>query len=105
SEAFDDLNIAINYEKKLIHVYRGKGVIYEEGFEKYKINHELIGNCWLPLYIVGATRVETRATTRTRRVTEESEAETEMPAPTSVTGAGTRTPDRSHTPINIQTPS
>src|SRR3984885_2424057 len=41
--------------------------------------------------------------TRTRRVTESEE--TEMPPPTSVTGPGTRTPDRSRTPINIQTPS
>src|ERR1700733_10420257 len=107
SEAFKELNIAIHYEKKLIHVYRGKGVTYEEGFEQYKgptkTNEELIGNCWLPHYTVGATRVETRAATRTRRVTEESERETEMPAPTSVTGAGTRTPNRSHTPIDIQT--
>src|ERR1700733_15006061 len=105
SEAFDDLNIAINYEKKLIHVYQGKGVIYEEGFEKYKNNHELIGNYWLPLYLVGATQVQTRATTRQRRIAEGSGGETEMPAPTSVTGTGTRTPDRSRTPIHIETPS
>ena len=36
SNAFDELNIAINYEKKLIHVYHIKQVNYEEGFKKYK---------------------------------------------------------------------
>ena len=61
SKAFDELNVAINYEKKLIHVYRIKQVTYEEGFERYQNgnNRELIGNWWIPHYTVGATRTET----------------------------------------------
>ena len=53
--------MAINYEKKLIHVYRIKQVTYEEGFERYQKgnNRELIGNWWIPHYLVGATRTET----------------------------------------------
>ena len=60
SNAFDELNVAINYEKKLIHVYRVKQVTCEEGFERYQKgnNWELIGNWWIPHYIVGATRTE-----------------------------------------------
>jgi len=34
SEAFDELNIAVNYETEMFHVYRTKYVIYEPGFEK-----------------------------------------------------------------------
>ena len=53
--------MAINYEKKLIHVYRVKQVAYEEGFERYQKgnNWELIGNWWIPHYLVGATKTET----------------------------------------------
>jgi hypothetical protein len=65
SNVFMDLNIAVNYPKKLIHVYRAKNVKYAEGFEKYKDNAQLIGNWWLPHYIVGATAVETETIRRT----------------------------------------
>src|SRR5882724_11232832 len=57
SEVFKDLNIAVNYEKRLIHVYRAVNVVYAEGFEKYKDNDQLIDNWWLPHYIVGATEI------------------------------------------------
>jgi hypothetical protein len=60
-----ELNIAVNYPKKLIHVYWAKNVRYAEGFEKYKDNTQLIGNWWLPHYIVGATTVETERIART----------------------------------------
>src|SRR3984885_3846129 len=65
SNVFKELNVAINYTKKLIHVYRAKNVIYAEGFEKYKDNEQLIGNWWLPHYIVGATEVETERVGKT----------------------------------------
>ena len=58
SNAFHELNVAINYEKKLIHVYCVKQVTYEEGFEKYKDNMQLVENWWLMEYLVGATRTE-----------------------------------------------
>jgi hypothetical protein len=67
-EVFKELNIAVNYPKKLIHVYRATNVIYAEGFEKYKDNMELIDNWWLPHYTVGATQTETH-----RRVDIQSE--------------------------------
>jgi hypothetical protein len=70
SEVWKELNVAINYSKKLIHVYRVKHVVYEEGFEKYKENDDLIGNWWLPHYIVGATQTQTE-TERVRRTTTE----------------------------------
>src|SRR5882724_8205493 len=63
SEVFKDLNIAVNYEKKLIHVYRAVNVVYAKGFEKYKDNMELIDNWWLPHYIVGATQIDTQRRT------------------------------------------
>ena len=48
SKAFDELNIAINYEKKLIHVYCVKNVAYEEGFERYqKGNNRELHITWL----------------------------------------------------------
>ena len=50
--------MAINYEKKLIHVYHVKQVSYKEGFERYKDNMQLIENWWLTEYLVGATRTE-----------------------------------------------
>jgi hypothetical protein len=62
---FMELNIAVNYPKKLIHVYRAKNVTYAEGFKKYKDNEQLIGNWWLPHYIVGATEVETERVGKT----------------------------------------
>jgi hypothetical protein len=62
SEVFEELNVAVNYPKKLIHVYRATNVTYAEGFEKYKDNLQLVDNWWLPHYIVGATNVETRRT-------------------------------------------
>jgi hypothetical protein len=68
-----ELNIAVNYPKKLIHVYRAKNVTYAEGFEKYKDNAQLIGNWWLPHYTVGATQVETELHRRTTIVPESSE--------------------------------
>ena len=58
SNAFHELNVAINYKKKLIHVYHVKQAFYEEGFEKYKDNMQLIENWWLTEYLVGATRIE-----------------------------------------------
>src|SRR5882724_5958048 len=77
SEVFDELNIAVNYDRKLIHVYRSKTVTYEEGFEKYRNNRELIGNYWLPNYAVGATRTETRSEKARRLQMEEEELEFE----------------------------
>src|ERR1700733_5210975 len=50
SNVFMELNITVNYPKKLIHVYRAKNVVYAEGFEKYKDNMQLVGNWWLSGY-------------------------------------------------------
>ena len=62
-EAFDELNIAINYDKNLIHVYRHTHNIYPQYFEKIKNNWDLRGNVWHGEFVVGATQTQTRAET------------------------------------------
>src|SRR5260370_37905211 len=55
SESFHELNIAVNYEDNLIHVYRTTHVIYPKYFEKVRNNWELRGNVWHEQFVVGAT--------------------------------------------------
>src|SRR5882724_3612117 len=57
SEVFGELNVAVNYPKKLIHVYSATSVVYADGFEKYKDNEGLIDNWWLPHYTVGTMEI------------------------------------------------
>src|SRR5260370_32186012 len=63
SESFHELNIAVNYEDNLIHVYRTTHVIYPKFFEKVRNNWELRGNVWHEQFVVGATTTATKAST------------------------------------------
>jgi hypothetical protein len=55
SEAFDELNIAVNYGSNMFHVYQHTNVTYPPGFEKINKNREIVDNPWHGAFIVGAT--------------------------------------------------
>src|SRR5882757_2815613 len=61
SEAFDELNICINYITELFHIYQTSNVIYQHGYEKVVGNHRIIGDEWHKEFHVGATQTQTES--------------------------------------------
>jgi len=59
SHIFDELNIAVNYETNMFHVYSQLNVIYPPGFERIRRNKEIVDNPWHETFIVGATAAVT----------------------------------------------
>src|ERR1700723_987639 len=61
SEAFHELNIAVNYPMGMIHIYRYTNVTYERGYQKMKNNSEIFGQGFHHLFRVGSTQTVTQA--------------------------------------------
>src|SRR5882757_881475 len=59
SHIFDELNIAVNYETNMFHVYSQINVTYPPGFEKIKRNKGMVDNPWHETFLVGATAAVT----------------------------------------------
>src|SRR5882757_2189205 len=59
SEIFDNLNICVNYENQLFHVYRTLNMTYQPGYEKVVGNRRMIGDEWHADFHVGATQTQT----------------------------------------------
>src|SRR5882757_1878111 len=61
SEIFDNLNICVNYENQLFHVYWMLNVTYQPGYEKVVGNRRMIGDEWHAEFHVGATQTQTES--------------------------------------------
>src|SRR6202041_1774611 len=70
SEAFHELNIAVNYPMGMIHVYRDTNVIYESGYQKMKNNGEILGQGFHHLFRVGSTVTQAQVTFHDTRTEE-----------------------------------